>query len=397
MLQATRRLQSAACFLAVLAAPLGAQTTGGPIVKDGGYFTQTYQGEVAGRPRLRISALGEITVRGSDTQTVAYRILLKVRASNEQEARQYFQQAQAGAASSADTTTLGIGEVNCGRCSMRAEIEMTVPQTITDAVIVTRGGELDVSDIRGRVNADSAGGAITLDRIGGDVLVTTGGGNIELGAIGKNVRCETAGGSIALTSSGGDAVLNSAGGGIRVGNVRGRLQAETVGGNIEAKFVGGKIAAATSGGSIVVGEAGGEVTLDTAGGAIRVARAPAGIHAETASGDIQLNDVAGRVYALSAAGNVQAYFISDRQMMDSLIETNAGSIVLFLPADMRVTIDAMVDFARNLQRIESDFPDIQVTRGDSFGGVQAAGQLNGGGPLLRVRNTSGRIYIRRRE
>src|SRR5690606_2434505 len=101
--------------------------------------------------------------------------------------------------------------------------------------------------------------------------------------------------------------------------------------------------------------------------------------------------------ALSAAGNVQAYFISDRQMMDSLIETNAGSIILFLPADMRVTVEAMVDFARNLQRIESDFPDIQVTRGDSFGGVQAMGRLNGGGPVLRVRNTSGRIHIRRRE
>ena len=116
MLQATQRLQNAVCFLALFAAPLSAQTVGGPIVKEGAYFTQVFQGEVAGRPRLRISALGEITVRGADTQTVAYRILLKVRASNEQEAAQYLQQAQAGASSSADTTTLGIAEVNCGRC-----------------------------------------------------------------------------------------------------------------------------------------------------------------------------------------------------------------------------------------------------------------------------------------
>jgi hypothetical protein len=182
LLQATRTFQSAASILAVLAAPLAAQTAGGPIVKDGAYFTQTYQGEVPGRPRLRISALGEITVRGADTETVAYRILLKVRASNEQEARQYFQQAQAGASSNADTTTLGIGQIDCGRCGLRAEVEMTVPQSIADAVIVTRGGELDVQGIRGRVNAYSDGGTIKLDRIGGDVLVTTGGGNIELGA-----------------------------------------------------------------------------------------------------------------------------------------------------------------------------------------------------------------------
>lgn len=398
LLQAGRTIQTATCFLAFLTAPLSAQPAGdGNIVKVGSYFTQTYSGDIAGRARLRVNAVGDITILGADSPTVSYRIVLRVKAGSEQEARQYFQQARAGAASSTDTTTLVVGEIDCGRCGLDAEIQMTVPQATADAVIVSRGGKLDVRGIRGRVNADSAGGTIIFDQIGGDVLVTTGGGNIELGAIGQDVRCETAGGSITLASSGGDAVLNSAGGGITVGRVRGRLQAETVGGSIEAEFVGGKVAAATTGGSISIGEAGGEVTVDTAGGTIRVSSAPGGIHAETASGDIRLNDVAGRVYALSAAGNVQAYFVSNRQMMDSLIETNAGSIVLFLPADMRVTIEAMVDYARNVQRIESEFPDIQITRGDSFSGVQAVGRLNGGGPVLRVRNTSGRIIIRRRE
>ena len=82
MLRTTRRLQSAACLLGLLAAPLGAQTAVSPIERDGAYFTQEYQGEVAGIPRLRISALGEITVRGVNTQRVSYSILLKVRASN---------------------------------------------------------------------------------------------------------------------------------------------------------------------------------------------------------------------------------------------------------------------------------------------------------------------------
>ena len=35
--------------------------------------------------------------------------------------------------------------------------------------------------------------------------------------------------------------------------------------------------------------------------------------------------------------------------------------------------------------------------GFGFGGVKAVGAINGGGPMLRVRNTSGRIEIRRRD
>jgi hypothetical protein len=396
MIDARQTIPATACFLAIMTLPLAAQTAG-PITQQGSYFSQMHEGSVAGQERLRVSAIGDISIRGANTNTVSYRVVLRVKAASEQAAQRYFKQAGPSASSANGIATLAIGEIDCTHCGFGAIVELTVPQATADAMVATRGGKLDIQGIEGRVNADTAGGTIALDHIGGDVVATTGGGNINLGTIGQGVRCETAGGSIWLASSGGNAVLNSSGGGIHVGRVAGYLRAETVGGSIRAEWVGGRVSAGTSGGTIQIGEAGGDVSVDTAGGSIEVANAPMGVHAETAAGDIRLTDIAGKIYAASASGNVHAYFISGPQLMDSMIEANAGSVILFLPVDMRVTVEAMVDFARNIRRIESEFPDIQVTRGDGFGGVQAIGQLNGGGPVLRVRNTTGRIIIRRRE
>ncbi len=109
--------------------------------------------------------------------------------------------------------------------------------------------------------------------------------------------------------------------------------------------------------------------------------------------------MAGAVWAASASGSIDAYFL-DAPLKPSFLETNAGAIVVWLPATLAVTIEATVDLAGNANRIRSDFPVIQVQRDDQgFGSatLTARGKLNGGGPVLRLRNMNGRILIRRKE
>ncbi|MEZ5391333.1 MAG: hypothetical protein R2724_00320 [Bryobacterales bacterium] len=62
-------------------------------------------------------------------------------------------------------------------------------------------------------------------------------------------------------------------------------------------------------------------------------------------------------------------------------------------------MEATVDFAKGMNRIESEFPGIQIARRGRAGlsALHASGALNGGGPVLRIRNTSGRIQIRKRQ
>lgn len=384
--------------LAALAATAFAQESAPP-TKQGRYWVQQSSGSLPSGGRLRVSAVGSIVVRGGNTNRVSYTLVKRVRAADVEEATRWLDEARLTAARQGTAVVLSLAKPSCRRCGFQAELSIEVPHRTSEVVLDGRGGVLDVAGIEGRVVADSAAGEILLDAIGGSVRATTAGGAIRLGSIGGDVLCETAGGAIHLKKTRGNAVLTTSGGSIIAGEIGGTLRAETAGGEIRAAKVGGRLIAGTSGGAIEIGEALGSVNVETAGGGIRVASAPHGVRAETAAGDIRLVNVAGRVFAASAIGDISAVFSGRAPLADSLLEANGGTIVVLIPAGLAVTIEAMVDLAKNLNRIESDFSSIQISRtGGDFGGrVVARGDLNGGGAVLRIRNTSGRIRIRRQE
>lgn len=386
-------------LLTLFAALAGAQTLG-PITRVGGFFQQEERGEVPAGQRLRISAAGEVDVEGSQQQTVNYVAVRKVKASSEQEAQRLLDAARLVASRQGDSVTMRIDQPNCWNCGFHSELKVTVPYATREAIISTTAGAIHVANIEGRINVDSSAGAIRAENIGGGVRADTAGGPITLGAIGGPVRCDTAGGPIKVGSVRGEAVLSTSGGGIEVGIVQGSLRAETSGGSIRAQRVEGQVFAGTSGGGITIGEALGRVVAETAGGSIEIAKAPQGVTAETAGGPIRLTHVAGAIRAAAVSGNIEAVLLHGQPLSDSFLETNAGTIVVFIPASLQVAVEATVDFGRSLNRIQSDFADIQVVRGgDGFGSseVRAVGALNGGGPVLRIRNASGRIQIRRLE
>jgi hypothetical protein len=377
---------------------LAAQTFG-PIGQDGRYWLQQETGEIARGSRLRVSVIGAVKVNGRAAPHFEYRVTRRVKADSQEQARALFERARLTAARLGPTATLTLEEPNCGRCGFSAELEVRAPLELQEAIVGTRGGEVQIHNIRGRVIADSAGGAMDIGDIGGGVRATTAGGSIALGKIGGEVICETAGGQINVEEARRNATLTSSGGSIRAGSIGGSLRAETAGGDVTATRVGGRVIAGTSGGSIAIGQAGGPVNAESAGGSIDIASAPLGVRAETAGGRIRLTDVAGQVYAANATGDIQAIFMNGAPMADSLLETNLGTIVVYLPADVRLVVEATVDFAKGLNRIESEFDAIQVvpvgeTRGMTS--LHASGALNGGGPVLRIRNTNGRIQIRKR-
>ena len=86
---------------------------------------------------------------------------------------------------------------------------------------------------------------------------------------------------------------------------------------------------------------------------------------------------------------------SDRA--DSTLETSAGDITVYIAADVAISVRATVDLG-NGHHITSEFPDIHVaSEGDKWGPrtLSAEGRLNGGGPVLKVRTTTGDICFRR--
>jgi hypothetical protein len=380
-------------------AALGPAQTVGPVVRQGGFWTQTLEGELPAGSEVKVTSTGRISVVGQDIQQVHYRVVKKLKAPNENEARRLLDQARLRVERQGARVVLDLAELDCRRCAFGAETDLQAPRSTRRTEVETRGGPIEVLSLAGSVSAETAGGAIRIDNIGGDVRAATAGGSVQLGRLGGRVQCETAGGSIRLESAGSSADLRTSGGGIQANEVRGDLRAETAGGSIRAEKIGGSMIAATSGGSIHLGEVGGSVDAETAGGSITVDSAPQGVRAETAGGGIELNSVGGKVIATSAAGPIRAYFVAGRPMGDSLLETTAGSIIVLLPANVALRIDAVIDFASGSNGFRSEFDSITVQHDEErfgAGRVVAEGEINGGGPLLRIRNTNGRIEIQKR-
>ena len=173
--------------------------------------------------------------------------------------------------------------------------------------------------------------------------------------------------------------VETEGGSVSTTGIAGRADAESGGGSIHVDDIGGAINAETGGGSIDVGNVGGDLNLHTGGGSIEIRAAKGKINAESGGGSVVL--------------------ISGLQ--GAVLETGGGSIeVKKCTGSVKATtgtIRASVELA-NGHQIRSDFSDIHVTtEGGEYGPktVTAEGRLNGGGPVLKVRTTTGDITFRR--
>jgi DUF4097 and DUF4098 domain-containing protein YvlB len=120
----------------------------------------------------------------------------------------------------------------------------------------------------------TSGGSITVGDLTGKVFVRTSGGGIRIGQIDGTVDAGTSGGDIRLDSCTGDTKLNTSGGGIRAQRIVGKADLRTSGGGISVKLVENALQAHTSGGGVEAAIAGTlkeDCSLSTSGGSVRVA------------------------------------------------------------------------------------------------------------------------------
>lgn len=279
--------------------------------------------------------------------------------------------------------------------SLGANYDIQVPARF-NVDVETRGGSLTVERLEGELRAVTAAGSIRTGNIGGPTRVETAGGNIEVENIGGRLEARTAGGHIRTGDVQGDAVIETSGGKILTGRVTGALRAGTAGGDIVVGGATRDVIVQTAGGKIRLGDVGGRVRAETAGGSIFLETAIGPVQVQTAGGSIHLVRVGSGVHAVTTAGSIQAQIAATRESFQpSLLETSFGDVVVYLPDDLPLTIDAEILQASG-HTIKTDFP-LQVTQDPGYGPrtVEGRGQLNGGGAELRIRTTMGNILIRK--
>lgn len=366
------------------------------ITRDGAYWVRTIQGsmDAAAGGRLRVETTGNVVLRGSAGGQVSYKLTARVKAFDQREAEALLETISVKTGTEGGGWTyLRVAPPRAG--SSGVELTVTGPRALREVWARTRGGNVQASDWDGDFEAQSGGGQIAVDRIGGRSELRTAGGNIDVGAVSGPLRCASGGGAIRVQNAGAEATLETAGGEIFVHEAGGPLQASTGGGNIRVDRAATTVMARTAGGLIQVQQAGGPVTAESSGGAIQV-NSSSGVRCESAGGTIRLRDAGGAVRAFANSGSILAELGAGKTLRDSVLSTNAGDITVLIPSNLRLTVQA-TDESGGEGRIHSDFPEIHA-RAAGFPGagpVVAEGALNGGGPLLRVNVTGGTIYLRR--
>jgi hypothetical protein len=332
------------------------------LTHTGDEWTEEVSGAMPAARVVRVKAYaGPIHIQGSQQTVITYTARKHVLAVSEKVARRALAYMQVQTLNVAGMALINGQGRSAGPGLM--ELEIHVPFQTSLVRLQTSGGPISARNIGGKVEAHTGGDMIELDQIGSDVVATTGGGDIDIGKISGEIRVETGGGNIRIGA--GEAM---------------RLQ--TGAGSIRVNKCHGEIMATTGGGAIELNEVTGMVQVETAGGPIRLGPMSGGVHAETGSGPI-VADLAAHRGAFTA----------------SRLETLAGDIIVYIPDDLGVTIQAAVEIA-NGQGISSNVPGINVTpRSTSTWGpkyAHAEGSVNGGGPLLIVHTSTGTIAFRRR-
>jgi hypothetical protein len=340
-----------ALLLALAVAGVAQADGASKIYRDGSCWVQETTGTLPASRYIKIHTnAGGVSVTGAQQSSITYIIRKRVSASSEDNARRMFENLRVIANRQGDAAYFG-GEGGDNWHHGSVEFNITTPRSVDIIKAKTDGGSLRFTHLNGRVDAESGGGNVDLDDINGSVTASTGGGPINVGAVNADLGIRTGGGRVNIGTVGGKLNASTGGESVRVDNVKRDAVIETGGGNIYVQNVGGDLHGSTGGGNIEIGNV-------------------SGITAE--------------------------FMTMNGKFSDSVLDTGVGDIVVYLPSDLKVSVHASIDVATTRDAIRSELPGIHIeSEGGDYGPreMSAEGDLNGGGPTLKLHTSTGKIQF----
>lgn len=162
-----------------------------------------------------------------------------------------------------------------------------------------------------------------------------------------------------------------------------QLEASSGSGDLRLQDLGGPLKANTGSGSIDAGGFTGRVQLQTGSGDIRAGlQSASDVRATTGSGSIHLQGVDGALYAQTGSGDIE---IGGNPKADWKLETGSGSVTLNT-GSARFTLDASTGSGT----VRSDPP---LSMHGAIERHHVQGDINGGGPTVRIQTGSGDVRI----
>ncbi len=391
----TSALLMATTMMMAVAIPLCAQST--RVFRDGNAWVEETTGSLpAAREFRAVTDMGSVQVQGN-AQQVSYVVRKRSFADTEEAARRQFEQLRFSANKAGDAVVLDGKLMGRNVNRMTAEIAVQIPKQTQVVKVETRGGSLSFNSISGSIVGVTAAGDVKLDEISGPVKISSGGGVMEAGSVGSDLYLQSGGGNVSVERVNGQLIIKTGGGKVHIGT-SGGTSIETGAGNIEVNKCNGDLRANSGGGNLNLGDVYGTVLAETGGGSVRLASAQGAVRVITGGGTVELYKVGQSAQVETGAGAITVQFVAGRdKFKDSLLHTAAGNVIVYLPSNLGVSVHASTELA-NGKGIVSAFPGLAITsEGGNYGpkSMYGEGQLNGGGPILRVRTTIGQIEFRR--
>jgi Putative adhesin len=181
--------------------------------------------------------------------------------------------------------------------------------------------------------------------------------------------------------------LKTSGGDVIVSDLEGAVHAHTSGGDIKLGAIGGNIDASTSGGNVVLVEGRSSVRLSTSGGNVSAKHLMGVSDLRTSGGDIKVDSVENTLKAETSGGDVKAGFDGGLKG-DCSLSTSGGQVKASVGKEVGFHLDASTSGGQ----VDASGLTITIDHG-GLGRSSLAGQVNGGGPLLRLRSSGGDIEV----
>ncbi len=175
----------------------------------------------------------------------------------------------------------------------------------------TSGGDVDVKNVKGRVEGKTSGGNVRTRATEGAAELQTSGGDITAEDLKGDLRAETSGGDVRIKKIVGGVEAGTSGGNVSVDDVEGSVKAETSGGNVSVSVRGTNkgVHAETSGGNVTIAIAktvGATIDASTSGGEVEC-DLPVTVTGKIKSSSIRgtVNGGGNTIYAHTSGGNVR--------------------------------------------------------------------------------------------
>ena len=285
--------------------------------------------------------------------------------------------------------------INSSTDSWGSEIFVSLPSQF-NIHVKTLGGDIKVKgSVKGEVDLNTSGGNIDVGKVDGNTSLKTSGGNVSTGDINGDADISTSGGDISLGKISGKATIRTAGGNIAMNSVGKSAEIKTAGGNIAVGDIGSDAEIKTGGGNIAAKNINGQAIVKTGGGNISLESTTGYTDTETGGGNISINNVVNKFKATTGAGDIHVR-LSSNIKGEGELKSGTGSITLYVPADAKVTIKAVVKsfgWGNDESNIVSDFP--ASSTGENHN--QQTFEINGGGSVIKAYAAMGSIQIKKVE